>query len=534
LSNTLITISDNKIGVDNTNDNLADFYQATVLSATDYYAFGMSMKERSWQSDGYRYGFNGKEKDKDFGDEISDFDARLLNKKIGRWFARDPQEGNYPQVSTYAYSFNNPIVLVDHNGEIPILPIVARMAGSAAADFMLQVSMAYFFEGKTLDQAIQSVNYKEVGMSFLTGIFGGRASGALAEGAGQVIVNWQEKGHQYTVEQGLKDFVLGAIVSFAGDKIGELISKYGYKSLKRGLMKLGLSEKDAHHWLKGACFVAGTKVYGEKGSVSIEKVKKNDKVWAFDEKTGKKALKTVKQVFVRKVDKLVRLRVNGEEILTTTDHPFWVRNTWQNAGLLQIGDSLQLFENKKVAIQFHQIFDTLVTVYNFEVEDFHTYYVTNSKVLVHNAEYGDNKWKKTGGSDRLGYEKTVYEGEDFMLSADFSNLGKNDLGEIVNHLTIDIMPDNKSWVRAMFKVDIQGKNITLYETNITPDSGDISDHSQVGDFMQEIFKHRTALFQWAKEHGFDRIRIQGVRDPKSSSAKKGKVIDTGFIDLSNY
>lgn len=33
----------------------------------------------------------------------------------------------------------------------------------------------------------------------------------------------------------------------------------------------------------------------------------------------------------------------------------------------------------------HEILERPVTVYNFEVEDFHTYYVSNSAILVHNA-----------------------------------------------------------------------------------------------------------------------------------------------------
>ena len=33
----------------------------------------------------------------------------------------------------------------------------------------------------------------------------------------------------------------------------------------------------------------------------------------------------------------------------------------------------------------HEILESPVTVYNFEVEDFHTYYVGESAVLVHNV-----------------------------------------------------------------------------------------------------------------------------------------------------
>ncbi|MCU0390527.1 MAG: RHS repeat-associated core domain-containing protein, partial [Thermoflexibacter sp.] len=118
LANTLVTISDNKVGVSTDTNNLADFYQATVLSATDYYAFGMSMKERSWQSESYRYGFNGKEKDGDIGEETTDFGARLMNSKIGRWFAVDPLAGKYPSLSPYNFVANNPLRYVDPDGKV--------------------------------------------------------------------------------------------------------------------------------------------------------------------------------------------------------------------------------------------------------------------------------------------------------------------------------------------------------------------------------------------------------------------------------
>ena len=42
-------------------------YAAQVLSYTNYYAFGMSMPGRNKTSTAYRYGFNGKENDKEWG-----------------------------------------------------------------------------------------------------------------------------------------------------------------------------------------------------------------------------------------------------------------------------------------------------------------------------------------------------------------------------------------------------------------------------------------------------------------------------------
>jgi hypothetical protein len=119
LANTLVTISDNKIGVDNTNDNLADYYEARVLSATDYYAFGMSMKERSWQSEAYRYGFNGQEKDRDIDEEGNHNTAEFweYSAVIGRRWNIDPEPT--VGISDYVVMFNSPILFSDVLGNKP-------------------------------------------------------------------------------------------------------------------------------------------------------------------------------------------------------------------------------------------------------------------------------------------------------------------------------------------------------------------------------------------------------------------------------
>jgi RHS repeat-associated protein len=84
-------------------------------SFTDYYPFGMQMKERSFSSSSYRFGFNGKEKD----DEVSGsgnciaFEARIWDSRVVRFFSRDPREREYPWQSTYVYFKNSPIRTLD-------------------------------------------------------------------------------------------------------------------------------------------------------------------------------------------------------------------------------------------------------------------------------------------------------------------------------------------------------------------------------------------------------------------------------------
>ena len=81
-----------------------------------------------------------------------------------------------------------------------------------------------------------------------------------------------------------------------------------------------------------------------------------------------------------------------------------------NAGQLCIGSPLQNADGKILEVE--QIYkeyleeDEEVTVYNFQVEDWHTYHVGEMEVLVHNAGNYNN-----GGSGSNGtYEKADYHG----------------------------------------------------------------------------------------------------------------------------
>lgn len=88
--------------------------------------------------------------------------------------------------------------------------------------------------------------------------------------------------------------------------------------------------------------------------------------------------------------------INGEEIITTVDHPFYVNDRgFVNAGELAVGDEL-LDSNKNILLVENfdvELTDEPTTVYNFQVEDLHTYHVSGFGVLVHNA--GDDYAKPT-------------------------------------------------------------------------------------------------------------------------------------------
>lgn len=136
------------------------------------------------------------------------------------------------------------------------------------------------------------------------------------------------------------------------------------------------------------CFVEGTAVLTATGYVMIEEISSGDKVWSQNPETGEKELKKVVQTFKNETDELVHVWANGEEIVSTPEHPFYVpRKGWIGAIDLRAGDLLLLKDDGYIVVEMiqHEILESPIAVYNFEVEDFHTYYVGIETILVHNS-----------------------------------------------------------------------------------------------------------------------------------------------------
>ena len=91
---------------------------ATLLTTTDYYAFGQTINDRSFALDNKpRYGYNGKENDTNWGTElIQDYGFRLYNPALGRFLSVDPLTSDYPELTTYQFASNTPIMAIDIDG----------------------------------------------------------------------------------------------------------------------------------------------------------------------------------------------------------------------------------------------------------------------------------------------------------------------------------------------------------------------------------------------------------------------------------
>jgi RHS repeat-associated protein len=79
------------------------------------------MQRRRFDSEGYRYGFNGKENDnevKGSGNQ-QDYGMRIYDPRIGRFLSVDPLTRTYPYYSPYQFAGNKPIWAIDLDGEEP-------------------------------------------------------------------------------------------------------------------------------------------------------------------------------------------------------------------------------------------------------------------------------------------------------------------------------------------------------------------------------------------------------------------------------
>ena len=101
--------------------------------------------------------------------------------------------------------------------------------------------------------------------------------------------------------------------------------------------------------------------------------------------------------------------MNGEEIVTTVDHPFYVKNQgFIKAGELIVGDELLDVNGNVLLVENFdvELTEEPVKVYNFEVDEFHTYHVGEIGVWVHNANadynLSETEYRKIGEDDTIG------------------------------------------------------------------------------------------------------------------------------------
>ena len=116
LGNVMTVISDKITPIDTTSDGLWDYFNPSLVSATDYYPFGMGMPGRGYSRLQYNFSFNGKPDETYWSDSHQNYGMRVYDKFIGRFISVDPKSKSFPFYSPFQFAGNKPTIAVDLDG----------------------------------------------------------------------------------------------------------------------------------------------------------------------------------------------------------------------------------------------------------------------------------------------------------------------------------------------------------------------------------------------------------------------------------
>lgn len=256
---------------------------------------------------------------------------------------------------------------------------------------------------------INDIQTGDVGGAILNGAFliwdvGSIAAGVFSAGTGTAAMQGAKGGLKTTIKSFGKKILGGAksagkwikgLFRSSADDVAEVAVKKtlketvkgGAKALKQALKnKIDDIAKKMGLPCVFACFPAGTKVHTENGLQNIEDIRTGDKVWSYNEDTREIGLQRVLSMIVSICDHTVRIFTENEIIETTAIHPFYTNEGLKDAGSLEVGESLLTKDGKFIRIKKIEYSYNSLKVYNFEVANWHTYFVGLQGWLVHNGK----------------------------------------------------------------------------------------------------------------------------------------------------
>lgn len=117
LGNTRVVFSDKN------NDGVIDA-TTEIVQVNAYYPFGLNHGFNANGASGdYKYQYNGKSLEDDFGLNWNDYGARFYDPALGRWHTIDPLAEISPDNTPYAYVRNNPMGYIDPDGMTDEKPV---------------------------------------------------------------------------------------------------------------------------------------------------------------------------------------------------------------------------------------------------------------------------------------------------------------------------------------------------------------------------------------------------------------------------
>jgi len=159
----------------------------------------------------------------------------------------------------------------------------------------------------------------------------------------------------------------------------------GWVIISSGLSTFNNAVQASGYEINPSCFIAGTNISLSNGDYkNIEDMLPGETVVTYNETTGLIEDGIVGSITEHQVPAVIKLLfVDGTDITTTPEHPFFIEGQWIKAGELQVGHNTQKLNGNKLAISEIKLIEEPHTVYNLlNVGNNHNFYV--NETLVHN------------------------------------------------------------------------------------------------------------------------------------------------------
>lgn len=339
---------------------------------------------------------------RDTGVGLDVMGARTYAPDLNVWTSVDPVTIGSPERgigesfaanNPYGYAGLTPVVAQDEDGHFLHIALGAAIGGTVG---LIQGVVSEIDRGGKIDGAAIGRIYMHSNVGAATGAgiaalgplsvpasIGVGAVAGTAEGIAHRVIDGKGVGTEQEVS---RDMLAGG----AGGGLGAMLGRASaFVASRVARAAPPVVRQVARQGGGGICFAEGTLVATADGLRPIEQVRAGDRVWSQDESTGELALRSVARTFVTEGARLLELRVLREDgtadtLRTTPEHPFWTLDGgWRRAADLGAGTRLV---SPAGAVQVLDVAPVPGehTVYNFEVEGFHTYFVGEVAAWVHN------------------------------------------------------------------------------------------------------------------------------------------------------
>jgi RHS repeat-associated protein len=362
----------------------------------------LNNRHGSVDSDSYRYGFQGQERDDEVKGEgnFINYRFRMQDVRLGRFFSRDPLSHMFDWNSPYAFSENRvldgtelegsefkgsmPYIVGSHGNQIEYESKEARDKDleEARIEGVFNVFNDIWSYAKDVYQEPAIIAKDVAGTTLaVTSILRGNVNiidvgEAFIDGRKERLKNSMDPERELNVMMG-EDMTHLAISAASEKGLGSL-SKLPI--LTKAVQITNVLKKKFC-----GCFTAGTEVYTNEGYKVIEGIKVGDLVWAYDNETKNNELKEVVDTFSRDFTEIYKIHYGNEILEATHEHPFFIGGKWLNVDELKVGDMLTPYDDSTRLIEKIEFVKGNFKVYNFTVKDYHTYYVSRDNILVHNG-----------------------------------------------------------------------------------------------------------------------------------------------------